>query len=124
MMDDVAEWTARIRRWGTPAAFVPQARDPKDDDHKTQQGHEPGDSTTEEKHFVLEPDCVQFEDVQCHHLGACPGQPSTGRGRGNAMPNGETDVARCLYDRPEAMVISALTSCCRGHATMIARFAF
>ena len=71
-----------------------EARDLEDDDHETQQRHEPSDSTTEEKHFVLEPDCVQFEDVQCHYLGACPGQPSTGRGLGNAMPDAEIDVAR------------------------------
>ena len=104
-MDDVAEWAARIRRWGTPAAFVLQARDPEDDDHETQQGHEPGDSTTEAKHFVLKPDCVQLQDVQCYHPGACPGQPSTGRGLGNAMPDGELDVASRLNKFLKTMVI-------------------
>ena len=46
------------------------ARYLQDDDDQTQQGHEPRDSPPEQNHFVLKSNCVQFQDVQRHHLGA------------------------------------------------------
>ena len=97
------------------------ARDLEDQDHQTQPGHQPGNATTEGHHFVLESDRVQFEDVRGHDGGACPGQPTTDRGPGNAVPDPEIDVACRLHERTEAMVISALTADDRGHAPMIAR---
>ena len=72
---------------------------------------------------MLKSDGVQFKNIQRHDLGACPGQPPTGGGSWDAMPSGESQVARRPYECSKAMVISALNARGRGHASIIACFA-
>ena len=68
---------------------------------------------------MLEPDCVQFENVQCHDLGACPDQPATGRGLGNAVSRSQSDITGRLDELPESVVISALNASRGNHDLII-----
>ena len=55
---------------------------------------------------------IKVEDVKRYDISRSLGHPTPRRGSGDAMLDGQTDVARCLDERPESMVISTLSTGC------------
>ena len=96
-----------------------EARDLHHNDHEPKHRNQPLHTFAKGKHFLLEAEDVQIDNVNRNQLGARRGQPAARGGARNTSPSCVPDLARRSDKIAEAMVVPSLNARRGNHDSII-----